>query len=273
MISPYQYASNSPIWCRDIDGLEGGVSVNYRIITDPVMTVQSFIGAREKDQYGISDNNKPSFGINESRSGRVVPVEWWYNDQFSMPNGRGVWMWREQDQVKRIDPKGITLLETELVKPVLRKPIPIVPPTITPRKIPIPKKEDKPKIDVSPETKPEPKPKVTQLSLNIEFNGNRSSFKNDPSVQLTPILEILLKDPKSTLSVSPLTAYSRGEDLIDLWGFAGDADTSDELVRMRGETIKKWFTDRGVNSSQISVNTQDSFNKTPAVKGALTQIE
>lgn len=131
------------------------------------------------------------------------------------------------------------------------------------------------KVDI-PEKKEVPKPtkpKTTQLTLDVPFNDNRWTFLGDPSKALNEILSKLLENSKNFVRLSPNTKYSKGEDIVDFWGLTGDADTSDELVVGRGQTIRKWFIDRGVRPSQIIIDTSNSFNKKVNVTGVLTVYE
>ncbi len=106
-----------------------------------------------------------------------------------------------------------------------------------------------------------PKPKISELTLDVPFIARRTKFLGDPSKNLNAILEKLLDNPRNFVRLSPNTEFSKGEDFFDFWGLTGDVDTSDELVIGRGETIRKWFLDRGVASSQIIIDTSNSFNK------------
>ena len=139
------------------------------------------------------------------------------------------------------------------------------------------KLEDKYDYDILPEeVEEDPKPVVSTLDLDVAFNGNRFSFRNEDlaSKTLTPILNELKKNPDNFVTLSPNTNWLKGQDVVDAWGLFGDADTSDELVEGRGETIEKWFTDRGVNSDQIKINITDAnFNTTINVTGSLTVFE
>lgn len=107
----------------------------------------------------------------------------------------------------------------------------------------------------------------------MPFNDNRWTFLGDPSKALNEILSKLLENSKNFVRLSPNTKYSKGEDIVDFWGLTGDADTSDELVVGRGQTIRKWFIDRGVRPSQIIIDTSNSFNKKVNVTGVLTVYE
>ncbi|MEL6811723.1 MAG: hypothetical protein AAFP76_10350 [Bacteroidota bacterium] len=133
------------------------------------------------------------------------------------------------------------------------------------------KKEPKEVPKQSPTVeKEEPKPMQKDLTLNIPFVNNRVRFAGNPSRVLNAILYILRKDPRNKIRLSPNTAYSKGVDIIDGWGIFGDADTSDELVQRRGNTIRNWFLNRGVPPSQIIIDTSNSFNKKVNVTGTLT---
>lgn len=118
-----------------------------------------------------------------------------------------------------------------------------------------------------------PKPKISELTLDVPFIARRTKFLGDPSKNLNAILEKLLDNPRNFVRLSPNTEFSKGEDFFDFWGLTGDVDTSDELVIGRGETIRKWFLDRGVASSQIIIDTSNSFNKKVNVTGTLTIYE
>jgi len=173
---------------------------------------------------------------------------------------------RKGDDLKTITPKKAFLEERPITEPELKL-------------IKLPnKKVKKPEIKLPeekhPEEKhPEPKPIITKLTLDVPFKDKRYGFLGDPSKALNEILMKLLENPKNFVSLSPNTAYEKGYDFYDFGGLTGDGDTSDDLVIGRGETIRKWFLDRGVAPSQIIIDTSNSFNKKVNVTGVLTAYE
>ena len=266
--TPYQFAGNKPIWCIDIDGLEEGfATIEHTISKDGVTTIMWKV--------------VPNFSPKPSDMGKV---------QYTYPDGRTVMKSVEKDGDDKSFRKTLTLLEIQRSKRKIpdsdREPGPVFEYEKLP---PPPPPKPKPVLDAKPPEEPPiktpviktppvsaPSPSISKLKLDIEFNGNRKSFAN-PSLAnrtLQPILKALKENSSNTVSLSPNTMYERGVDVLDLWGFAGDADTSDELVEMRGETIIKWFTDRGVNRDQIKISIDDeNFENKINVTGTLTKYE
>ena len=78
-----------------------------------------------------------------------------------------------------------------------------------------------------------------------------------------------IMNQNNSVSLSP-----KGQNVPDLWGLIGDADTSDELVEGRGKTIVNWFTYRGINENQIKIIIHEgNFINAINVSGTLTKHE
>ena len=116
--------------------------------------------------------------------------------------------------------------------------------------------------------------KEESLDLDVPFNGNRKSFRENPDKVLNPILEKLLENPLNKVELHPNTNWAKDINIPDLWGMIGDADTSTELVVIRGESIREWFLDRKVKSEQIVIIiNDDNYNTTINVTGTLYSYE
>lgn len=257
--TPYQFAGNEPILYVDLDGLEEDLTKCFKWGNDkPLIRVPIGI----KRFFRKLTRHHPSH--HKTRTS-------------SKPDDSGDPIKRET--IDRIEPKQIQL-EVEEPEMKLIEPPPM--PAPEPKPEPKPKKqEDKPKPSTikekpAPEEKkeePHKDPVITQLTLDIPFVDNRAEFDGDPSSVLNDVLKKLRDNPANSVTLQPNTLYKQGEDILDLWGLTGDADTSDELVKMRGDLIKKWFKDRGIDK-QVNIQVGDSnFNNAVNVTGTLTTIE
>lgn len=285
--TPYQFAGNKPIWAVDLDGLEEYTktssrqySIDYIINSTGEILEGSFTFYSQSDQKTMTIvSGLKRMDVEGEEGGSVFITKSWYI-KTDMATKDGLRRYRLVD--RKYYGTG------EFVPPNPsdnRRPIDDVEPIKTK---PVLKLQTEVKVHkkISHKTEPQPQPstekeqpkdilKVEKLSLKVDFVANRKKFENDKQVSkvLTPILEKLKMSPNNFVRLSPNTLYNKDQDILDLWGWSADADTSNELVKKRGETITKWFTDRGVNASQVIIDTSNSYNKSIDVTGELTTFE
>jgi hypothetical protein len=95
MLTPYQFASNSPIQCIDLDGLEGTVvsTLYFAKGTDPVTNTVSWSQLNPGEAYGPLGPGTLQQSAAVS-NGQIVSIAAMYND---LPEEKslGSWMWDE----------------------------------------------------------------------------------------------------------------------------------------------------------------------------------
>jgi hypothetical protein len=101
------------------------------------------------------------------------------------------------------------------------------------------------------------------------FIPNKAVLSSDKttSMQLGILTSVLKGDPGINITLMPLTEDARGEISASYEG-----GSTDNLVQLRGEVMKKYLTDRGVEADRIDINTDDSFNKTYKVTVKISKI-
>ncbi|WMJ75311.1 RHS repeat-associated core domain-containing protein [Cytophagaceae bacterium ABcell3] len=302
-LSPYNYAGNKPITHKDLYGLQGTGdepvdSGNDNMQIDPgdenfgkhkegdlvpeKEWTDKDVGKRIKvngTEYEITGLRKENYKYYKDSDG---------NKRYTNRRAERVPM-SEMGKIPGVDknhpdlvPIGGRAKELDFKPESASRNVPIlkeyIPPPPPPVKDPDPIVGPDPIVDpLDPVEEPvDPGPTTSNLNLDVPFKGNRVSIRDPKAAEqvLTPILESLLADPRNNVTLRPNTNWSQGQDIPDLWGLIGDADTSDELVQGRGHTITKWFTDRGVDPSQINiVIDKDNFNTTINVTGVLQMFK
>ncbi len=280
MLTPYQFASNTPIQAIDLDGLEAfrvtnrnaaytnGNNYNRILQNVAYMPNRRGVDGRGEWEYfgvrGIGNGvyNAPQFVMDQNIGNYLVSTA--PNDLLNYNKGY-----------------DISLRGQRINNPT---PPPPPPPPSPPQQPKLKVKKDKdvvkslPKLEEpvsNPPTLAAPEFEIKTHKLDIEFRSNRASFKNQSEANnvLKPLVDLLLEDPRNSITLIPRSNLGAKQDQVDLWGLAADGDKIEDLVKLRGNLLRNYFLDKGVQESQIDIIiNENNFNKDSDVIGTVKQI-
>tara|TARA_B110000977_G_scaffold30003_1_gene39217 strand:+ start:11608 stop:12651 length:1044 start_codon:yes stop_codon:yes gene_type:complete len=288
-LSPYQYASNSPIACRDLEGLQSDKQFNA---TEEIAHRTALLEKVKKSPHSqklslaeaqlISTNIGQSNGASGLPPGNRYDVEVRFSGATRSNGFDHLYLkLKTADEIKSDVNEIVAELNKENNPPAIVEEVKEEPKVERGETGIKPKPKKRKKIAPTVVTAPPPPiatptPITSSVNLDVPFKGNYSTFEDaaQASKVLTPILNSLKANSSNSVSLRPQTAYKKGHDILDAWYTLSDSDYSEDLVRQRGETITKWFTDRGVDASQINIiNDGGNYQKPVKVTGTLTKVE
>ncbi len=283
--TPYQFAGNRPIWAVDLDGLEELTRTKVNVFK--INVYGTYYDEFEDPKTGEYHKAYKEV-IQEGDPGaetEITTYDYHYagdsqyrlHKSFKVTPGKP--LPTPSVEVPATDPNDNNKLITSPIIVNVEKPA-----IQTTKQLDVIKKVNQPSVK---KTVPKPNVAIKQpnnvitsstttridkVKLSVDFENDRKNFADPQEAAkiLGPILNKLKANPNNTITLSPNTYYKKNKDILDMGGLMADGDTSNELVKLRGQTLIKWFTSRGVNPNQIKIDTSNSYDKQPNVTGTLT---